>query len=92
MKLTRPLERVLWVLVADPAAQHYGYDLMKAAKLPSGTVHVAFFDRSPEAQEPSYEVGMRYWENGVADDLSMDFGNFVMAGKLSQLKILPSHC
>ena len=62
------------------------------AKLPSGTVHVAFFDRSPEAQEPSYEVGMRYWENGVADDLSMDFGNFVMAGKLSQLKILPSHC
>jgi DNA-binding PadR family transcriptional regulator len=39
VKLTAPLERVLRVLVADPAAQHYGYDLMKAAKLPSGTLY-----------------------------------------------------
>jgi PadR family transcriptional regulator, regulatory protein PadR len=39
VKLTGPLERVLKVLVADPAAQHYGYDLMKAAKLPSGTLY-----------------------------------------------------
>jgi PadR family transcriptional regulator, regulatory protein PadR len=39
VKLTRPLERVLRVLVADPAAEHYGYDLMKAARLPSGTLY-----------------------------------------------------
>ena len=39
MKLTAPLERVLRVLVADPAAPHYGYDLMKAARLPSGTLY-----------------------------------------------------
>jgi PadR family transcriptional regulator, regulatory protein PadR len=39
VKLTGPLERVLKVLVADPAAQHYGYDLMKAARLPSGTLY-----------------------------------------------------
>ncbi len=39
MKLTRPLERVLRVLLADPTAEHYGYDLMKAARLPSGTLY-----------------------------------------------------
>jgi DNA-binding PadR family transcriptional regulator len=39
VKLTRPLERVLRVLIADPAASHYGYDLMKAARLPSGTLY-----------------------------------------------------
>jgi DNA-binding PadR family transcriptional regulator len=39
VKLTGPLERVLRVLVADPAAPHYGYDLMKAARLPSGTLY-----------------------------------------------------
>jgi PadR family transcriptional regulator PadR len=39
VKLTRPLERVLRVLTADPSAPHYGYDLMKAAKLPSGTLY-----------------------------------------------------
>ncbi len=39
MKLTGPLERVLRVMITDPAAPHYGYDLMKAAKLPSGTLY-----------------------------------------------------
>jgi DNA-binding PadR family transcriptional regulator len=39
MKLTGPLERVLRVLVADPTLPHYGYDLMQAARLPSGTLY-----------------------------------------------------
>jgi len=39
VKMTGPLERVLRVLVADPTALHYGYDLMKAARLPSGTLY-----------------------------------------------------
>jgi PadR family transcriptional regulator, regulatory protein PadR len=39
MKLTGPLERVLRVMITDPSAPHYGYDLMKAAKLPSGTLY-----------------------------------------------------
>jgi PadR family transcriptional regulator PadR len=39
VKLTGPLERVLRVLIADPAATHYGYDLMKATRLPSGTLY-----------------------------------------------------
>jgi PadR family transcriptional regulator, regulatory protein PadR len=39
VKLTGPLERVLRVMIADPSAPHYGYDLMRAAKLPSGTLY-----------------------------------------------------
>jgi DNA-binding PadR family transcriptional regulator len=39
MKLTGPLERVLRVFLADPAAPRYGYDLMKASRLPSGTLY-----------------------------------------------------
>ena len=39
MKLTRPLERVLRAFLADPAAPRYGYDLMRAARLPSGTLY-----------------------------------------------------
>ena len=62
------------------------------SKLPSGRVHVAFFDRDGSAQTPDYEVGMRYWENGVADDLSMDFGDFVMDGKLTEFRLLPRGC
>jgi PadR family transcriptional regulator, regulatory protein PadR len=39
VKLTRPLERVLRAFLADPAAPRYGYDLMRAARLPSGTLY-----------------------------------------------------
>jgi hypothetical protein len=62
------------------------------AKLPSGRVRVAFFDRGAGNQQPDYEVGMRYWENGIADDLSMDFGEFVMTGKLKDLALPPHGC
>lgn len=69
------------------------------AKLPSGRVHIAFFDRtskptndSKPAGSPDYEVGMKYWANGVADDLTMDFTDFVMQGKLSEFSIPEPHC
>ena len=39
MKVTGPLERVLRVFLADVSAPRYGYDLMKAARLPSGTLY-----------------------------------------------------
>jgi len=62
------------------------------AKLPSGKFHIAFFDREPDKSQPDYEVSMRYWDNGVADDLDMDFGDFVMAGKLAEFKLLGKGC
>lgn len=37
--MTGSLERVLRAFLADPAASRYGYDLMKAAGLPSGTLY-----------------------------------------------------
>ncbi|MFI1172742.1 PadR family transcriptional regulator [Streptomyces melanogenes] len=39
MRLSAPLERVLRVLLEDPAEPRYGYDLMKAARLASGTLY-----------------------------------------------------
>lgn len=39
MKLTGPLERVLRAFLADPGTPRYGYDLMKASGLPSGTLY-----------------------------------------------------
>ena len=59
------------------------------AKLPSGRVHVAFFDHG--STMPDYEVSMRYWENGVANDLEMNFGDFTMDGKLSTFELPPVH-
>jgi PadR family transcriptional regulator, regulatory protein PadR len=37
--MTGPLERVLGAFLVDPGVPRYGYDLMKAARLPSGTLY-----------------------------------------------------
>jgi hypothetical protein len=35
---------------------------------------------------------MRYWENGIADQLSMDFGDYVLAGRLTELTVPKPGC
>jgi EipB-like len=62
------------------------------AKLPSGRIRIAFFDqKKASVNTPDYAVGMRYWSNGVSDELSMDFGGFVMKGAIDRFEILPPH-
>jgi PadR family transcriptional regulator, regulatory protein PadR len=39
VRMTGPLQRLLTTLVTDPGAHWYGYELMKAAKLSSGTLY-----------------------------------------------------
>lgn len=60
--------------------------------LASTRVRIAFFDHSRADETPTYEVAMRYWENGVADDMVMDFEDFVMRAKLTELTPLPKRC
>lgn len=67
------------------------------AQLGSARMRIAFFDRDPAsggggANAPDYEVGLRYYANGVADDLTMDFGEFSVEGRMQELTLLPSGC
>jgi hypothetical protein len=67
------------------------------AQLGSARMRVAFFDRNPAgsgggASAPDYEVGLRYFENGVADELKMEFGEFSVDGRLQELALLPNPC
>jgi EipB-like len=82
------LSSIVPLQLSEPAPNHWP----ALAALPSVVVHIAFFGADPEKMLPDYEVGMRYWTNGVADQLRMDFGDFVVAGKLIGFRLLPSHC
>jgi hypothetical protein len=66
------------------------------SSLGSARVRVAFFDRNSSrdgaASQPDYEVGLRYFENGVAAELKMDFGEFAVNGELVELAPLPAAC
>lgn len=39
LRLTVPVARILAALVADPAGDHYGMELMQSSGLPSGTLY-----------------------------------------------------
>ena len=65
------------------------------AGLSSGRMRIAFFEGGAAqggASAPDYEVGLRYFENGVADELTMDFGEFTVTGRLLELTAIPGAC
>lgn len=62
------------------------------AALPSTLVDIGFFRRKPHDEEPDFRTQMRYYTNGVSRDVRLDFGNFVLHGKLTALTIPPVAC
>jgi hypothetical protein len=61
----------------------------------SARMRIAFFERGAAtsgASQPEYEVGLRYFENGVADGMAMDFGEFSVTGRMLELEALPGGC
>lgn len=66
--------------------------LKNAGKLLSGQswpVRLAFFSPKKADALPDYEFSFRLYENGVASDLKFDYGDFTVAGKLTELTPLP---
>jgi hypothetical protein len=64
-------------------------------KTPSWPMTIAFFspktgkDGEEDAGVPSYEVKVRYHDNGVAQEMEQNFGFFSLDSKLKDLKALP---
>ena len=73
---------------ADP--EDIGDDLL--ADLLSWRVRLAYFMPGDQAGVPEYEIGLRLYQNGVASDLVLDYGNFVMRAELSRLDFLSTDC
>jgi len=61
-------------------------DVMKG--VPSWSVSLAYFATDSKKSVPDHEIKMRLFANGVADDLVMDFKDFVVRARLSQLEML----
>ena len=62
------------------------------AKLSSTDVDIAFYERKHSDQNPDFRSQMLYYDDGVANNIMMDFGDFVMRGRLENLAIPPSNC
>jgi hypothetical protein len=56
--------------------------------IPSWSVSLAYFAINSNKSAPEHEIKMRLFANGVADDLVMDFADFIVRARLSQLDLL----
>ena len=61
-------------------------DVMKG--MPSWSVSLAYFTMNSDKSVPDHEIKMRLFANGVADDLIMDFEEFVVRARLNQIELL----
>lgn len=64
------------------------------AKAPFWPVTIAYYnDKSGTDALPIYRMSFKLYDNGITRDLTMDYGDFVLTGKLSKLDILqPESC
>lgn len=69
----------------DPDAEKAG-DLSKAAYWP---VSIAYFDEKAAGDAlPVYTQSFKLYENGITRDLTLDYGDFVLTGRLIKLDML----
>jgi len=62
------------------------------AAIPSSDVDIAFYNRKTDDETPDFRTQMQYFEDGVASNIVLDFGDFVMTGKLNNLTIPAAQC
>ena len=68
----------------DAVASH-----AEVASLKRWPVTISYFDRSKRGgeQTPVYSIGFELYENGISRELSLDYGDFVIAGTMTSLEI-----
>lgn len=52
-------------------------------------VTISYFEDGKKDGEPAYTLGFELYENGVSRALKFDYGDFVLAGELTNLEMLP---
>lgn len=53
-------------------------------------VVASYFEREKQDGAPLYTLSFEMWDNGVSSNLKLDYGDFVLAGKVSQFELLKS--
>jgi hypothetical protein len=71
-------------ITADPAAMKLSALLQR----PGWPVRLAFFPVDASAEKPDYELGMRLLDNGVSQDMVIDYGEYSIKAKLDDIEPL----
>lgn len=64
-----------------------GQPLLKDVE--SWPIRTSYYLLDQSEAEPDFEIGYNLFDNGVAGDLMLDYGDFAIAGRLQSLEALP---
>jgi hypothetical protein len=53
-------------------------------------VMISYFDESPKDELPNYILSFDLYENGISRALQLDYGDFILAGQMTSLELLPT--
>lgn len=56
---------------------------------PSWRMRLGFFPADSKAEEPDYELSMRLMDNGVSQNMALDYGDYVVNARLDHIEPLP---
>jgi hypothetical protein len=71
-------------VTADPAA----VTLSPLMQRPGWRIRLAFFPADASVEKPDYELGMRLLDNGVSQDMVIDYGEYSIRAKLDDIEPL----
>lgn len=72
---------------AAPAEKAAQLEALQAVK--RWPVTISYFDAAKADQAPDYVLSFDLYENGISRSLKLDYGDFVLAGEMTDLKIMP---
>ncbi len=75
--------------IASPAAAASDGADSPLLKRLSWRSQMAFFPLAGKEGTPTYEVSLRYFDNGIAQDVDQDFGPFAIRAKIETIEPLP---
>ena len=75
--------------IATPAEDR-GVDAALLANVRRWPVTISYFEEGKKDEGPSYTLSFELYENGVSRALRFDYGDFVLAGEMTTLQMLPS--
>jgi hypothetical protein len=84
-------------IAPDKKPEDAAADKDALAGLPRWPVTISYFDKAekkadnePSEQTPIYAITFEMYENGISRSLKLDYGDFVIDGKMSSLEVKPA--
>jgi hypothetical protein len=73
---------------ASPPVEGNGANLLTSA--PYWPVTISYFpsEAGQGEETPSHQVSFRMYDNGISGDLTLDYGDFALTGKLTNLELI----